>query len=471
MKSTERFALCAFLAVIAGCAHVVVQRSPSQAGPGNPAPATTIPTEYPILYQVQQNGAKLAPTTRQWMQSWLGLNLDAPTAQFPKFTGSTSVNLKIQTVSGKKGKAQHLGLFLATCDTGEPNTELAYFNLSAIVGWDLIFRPAARYELGPKARSTYLKMLTSALGGLTCPPPASPPAPSDNTDDADNATPLSCSQQGNAKNIEGWLQGDQPTNASPSGAPLKGCLKAEKDPNSQAADNLIDPDATKNFISVPDWTCAAGATCPPIQAGNSNGLPDLQHPIIAALQATNPMPTAGTNVVALSIPGANGAPANVFSGDLLELATEYSVIMTFDAVFQQGDRYSGGNIGITKINGVTHFYSMDNGGGELDGDQSSVLMNLAWFSRYDSKTLNALKDVSDFLNGTTKSYLGYTDPSLFVADLGFYFKQNITDDQEAVQDALQTLQRNLKLLFQKVDYDLAQHPGKVLLTPGYPKPQ
>lgn len=170
-----------------------------------------------------------------------------------------------------------------------------------------------------------------------------------------------------------------------SGTPLKGCVKAKKDDTNATLDEIANTHAAPN------------------------GAPNLQHPIMRLLQASAPQPVQGKTVTL----------KNGYVGDELELAREYSMIMLIDAVTQQWDRYSGGNVVIRKDDqGHAHFYATDNGGADIASSWSP--RNLSWFSRFDRSAVQKLTDIKQFLDAPATGYLGYTDPKVFVVDLGFY---------------------------------------------------
>jgi hypothetical protein len=170
-----------------------------------------------------------------------------------------------------------------------------------------------------------------------------------------------------------------------SGMPLKGCVKAKKDDTNATLDEIANTHAAPN------------------------GAPNQNHPIMRLLQASAPQPVQGKNITLKS----------GYVGDELQLAREYSVIMLIDAVTQQWDRYSGGNVIIRKDDqGHAHFYATDNGGADIASSWSA--RNLNWFSRFDRSAVQKLADIKRFLDAPATGYLGYTDPKVFVVDLGFY---------------------------------------------------
>jgi hypothetical protein len=342
---------------------------------------------YPILDALAGSGGALDGETVQWMKKWKGLDLEDPEKyQFTELSGSTSINVRFHT---KAATPKPLGTFVPRNGAANPNMEIAAFNLGAIVGWDRIYRPAARYELGAAASVAFKKLIDS--------------------------TSIKGSQRlANKKRILAAIA---------EGKPLKGAIKAKKHQSASALDSMSNPGA------------------------RPNGAPKPFHPIIAYLQAGNPFPAKGRQEVLK--PG--------YQGDAWELAREYSVIMTLDAVFQQWDRYSGGNVVIyNDKNAKAHFYATDNGGADFGRSPSWVERNLSWFSRYERTVITRLRQVHDFLLNPTSGYLGYSDANKFIIDLGLYFELT----PEAYVDYLR---RNIGLLLKKVDAVAARYGAAAYL--------
>jgi hypothetical protein len=193
------------------------------------------------------------------------------------------------------------------------------------------------------------------------------------------------------------------------GGPLKGYMKASN-PDGVAFDAIVNSHAAPN------------------------GAPVSNHPIIMDLQATNPKPKAGTSLTL----------AKGFTGDALELAREYSVIMTLDVVLGQFDRYSGGNIMvINDDSGRAHIYAVDSDGAELGSSPSWSVRGAGWFSRYDRKVIAQLNNMYAFLLKPSTGYLGYTNAEQLVTDLGLYFEL-------PPATYVERLKRNLNVLLDRV---------------------
>lgn len=208
----------------------------------------------------------------------------------------------------------------------------------------------------------------------------------------------------NAHNILGKM------NSNPSS--LLGCLK-EKSGDTYAADVL-----------------ANGTT------------PNSRHPLFADLQAKYPKPTNG-----------NYNLGNGYWTDRAKGAREYSILFTFDVIFGQWDRYSGGNITYKIVDGTKEvkLFSTDNGGADYWGNSVSWGQKQAgWFSRYDQTLINNLRVLDRFLSGEMKSLTvaafgkTYSDPRELMVDMGLY--SELTPDQY-----LRAFTRHLQLLLNKVD--------------------
>ena len=175
-----------------------------------------------------------------------------------------------------------------------------------------------------------------------------------------------------------------------------------------------------------------------------NGAPKSSHPIIASVQAGNPLPVKGKVEVLKT----------GYKGDAFELSREYSVLMTLDSIFQQWDRYSGGNVVIyNDKDGNAHFYATDNGGADVSKTTSWTERNLGWFSRYDRSVIAKLREVQKFLTNPASGYLGYTDPNQFIVDLGLYFELK-------PEVYVERIRRNLDLLLKRVQAVEAKHGSK-----------
>lgn len=337
----------------------------------------------PIIAKLQKLKQPLAKETDKWMKRWVGTDFEAPGFVYNQLGGTTQIYLKIRKVdptdlvNGYKA----YGTFVTGHGSSNPDTEIAYFNLAAILGHDDVIRPAIPYTLGKKAAQGF-KILLEKEFAL--------PAPlGDRRHDV------------RIPRLLDWLK-------TP---PLIGGLKAHKE------------DTYAEYKSIAD-----------IPPGAGRGGPLKNNPIIKALQATNAQPVAKKKVLLQT----------GYTGDLLQLAREYSNIMTLDVIFQQWDRYNNTNVGLAKdyLN-IAHFYITDNGGADMLDDLADINRNLSYFSRYDRKTIIKLKELYAFLVTPSKGFLGYKNAELFVVDLGLYSEKNPAE-------YVRLLKRNLQLLLNKV---------------------
>ena len=363
----------------------------------DPTASGYVVSGFPILDALEKSKAPLDKETLSWMKRWRGSDLDEPQFKFNELSGSTSINLKVdrEIDPSKADPAEPAdilkshGSFVPRNGAANPNTEIAYFNLAAILGWDRIYRPAIRYELGKRASGEFRRLIES--------------------------TP-----------IRGTLRLDNKKRilAAISAGAVPGALKAKKHDLNTSVDEMANTGAAPN------------------------GAPNAAHPIIMALQAGNPVPDK-TKILELKA----GYKNNTY-----DLAREYSVIMLLDAVFQQWDRYSGGNVVIFKgEDGVAHFYATDNGGADIARGTAWTERNLGWFSRYDRKTVEGLRKLHQFLDKPAENpYLGYTDPKQFVVDLGLYFELT-------PEIYVERLRRNLGLVMDRIAAVEKEYGNKAFL--------
>lgn len=329
-------------------------------------------SSYPLLERLEASGIALNSETRKWMDRWRGMDLeDESTYRFPELSGSTSVNLKVEKADPSDAKGwKGWGSFVPRNGAANPNTEVAAFHLAAILGYDALYRPAARYELGRGASAKFKALI--------------------------QRTPIRGTHRiQNRDNILREID---------AGRPLRGCVKAKKADGDLAIETL------------------------------GTGSPKMSHPVIAAIQASNPKPRAGETVQL----------ARNYTGDTLELAKQFSVMMMIDTVTQQWDRWSGGNVLIQKSKeGRVAFYGSDNGGAGLGPQPNWVEKNLSWFSRYDRQAVRKLEELNEFLKNPSRGFIGYTNAEQFVVDLG------LTTEATPAQ-YVQRLSRNIGLLLDRV---------------------
>lgn len=362
----------------------------SQHSPREPASAVTVVQNYPLLERVAATRALSAETVK-WMERWKGMDLeDTSLYQFPELSGSTSVNLKVERRDSTDPKgSKSLGTFVPRNGAGNPNTELAYFNLAVLMGVEEYFRPATRYELGPRAQEKFRQLINQAR--IT------------NKHRLENKAKILA--------------------AMATGQLLKGCMKAKK------LDSEIVYDEFVNY-RLP-----------------GNGGPRSEHPLYALVQATSRKPRAGQTI---------NLKSRVVA-DELEISRQLSILMTFDVIFQQWDRYSGGNFTLALgPSGKAQIYATDNGGAGITREPNRVERNLGYFSRYDKALIDKLAQLRQFLREPSRGYFNYTNAEEFVVDLGLYF-------EGSPRDYVDRLGRNIDLLLQRVEQNRAKYGNDIFL--------
>ncbi|NOT80202.1 MAG: hypothetical protein HOP07_14505 [Bacteriovoracaceae bacterium] len=225
----------------------------------------------------------LSKNTKKWMKRWKNVDLDdLSTFQFKELSGTTSVNLKIHKIDPTDPKGtKSYGTFLGLNDSGNPNTEIAYFQLAAILGVDHLYRPALRYYLGAKAQSEFKKLL------------------------------LSAEFSGKMRNLnKEFLLKEIAKNK-----PLEGALKAKKDESSIEFESAV---MTARF--------------------SKKLILNNKYPFLKALSANEAQPRKGEKNTILKD----------YIGDEFELSKEFSNQLILDVIFGQYDRFSGGNVVISK---------------------------------------------------------------------------------------------------------------------------
>lgn len=331
---------------------------------------------YNIYQQLKNEGREVSKQSSKWLKRYDGINLDDLSSfQFKEISGTTSINLKIQKIDSTDPKGyKAYGSFVPLNSSGNPNAEIAYFNLAMISGVDFMFRPTVRYELGPIASQEFKNIILST-------------------------TIKGEARTENKENILRRIEANQG---------LKGCLKAKKSEFAIGYDEIIKP--TTFF--------------------NRNGGIKTNHPLAKFIQAKNPQPSK-EKMLELK---------NKYTNTEYQLAREFSILLTFDVIFGQYDRFTGGNVVIElDENNLAHILASDNGGAEIFNSLPVAKINAKIFSRYDKKLIEQLKHLNRFLNGSEPKYLSYTNPEEFIVDLGLYFIKNPADYLKAIKANLSHL--------------------------------
>lgn len=186
---------------------------------------------------------------------------------------------------------------------------------------------------------------------------------------------------------------------------LKGCIKAKKSDFAIGYDEIIKPTTFFNRL----------------------GGMKANHPLAKLIQAKNAQPSKEKQLELKS----------KYSNSEFQLAREFSILLTFDAIFGQYDRFSGGNVVIELDDeNKAHILASDNGGAEITDSLPNAKANSKIFSRYDKKLIEKLKTLNRFLKGEEVTFLNYTNPEEFVVDLGLYFIKNPSEYVKALKSNL-----------------------------------
>jgi hypothetical protein len=145
------------------------------------------------------------------------------------------------------------------------------------------------------------------------------------------------------------------------------------------------------------------------EAINGNGpminttlvLPGSRSTVASLLQCNGPRPSPAVTV------SFNGGTNTEY-----EAARELSAILLIDALTQQWDRFSGGNLQTITKNGRSMFVSIDNGG--TWGGTRATLRNLSMVSRFDRGVAQQILDMDDFFT-TRRPYKGLRNDAEFVS--------------------------------------------------------
>ena len=155
-------------------------------------------------------------------------------------------------------------------------------------------------------------------------------------------------------------------------------------------------------------------------------LPGSSNTISSMLQCNGPRPSAYTRV------SFNGGSNTEF-----EIARELSSIALIDALTQQYDRYTGGNIQTVNRGGRVTFVAYDNGG--TWGGTGWTKKNLAMITRFDSGVANQILAMDDFFRSRIP-YLGLRSEREFAT--AFDFAQSPKD--------LSNFKQSLKLVAEHI---------------------
>lgn len=100
----------------------------------------------------------------------------------------------------------------------------------------------------------------------------------------------------------------------------------------------------------------------------------------------------------------------------MELVRQLSTIFLIDALTQQWDRFSGGNLQYVVRGGKADFVAFDNGGTWGGTKWTQKYLNIV--TRFDKRVAQEFLDLNAFVNQGSGSYLGMTQESELMAVLG-----------------------------------------------------
>lgn len=142
-------------------------------------------------------------------------------------------------------------------------------------------------------------------------------------------------------------------------------------------------------------------------AGGPNGLFNEASPFASYLQAQGARPD--DRVITLG-----RYPVNE-----LEAARTLSTIFVIDALTEQWDRFSGGNISVVKDGALYRLVAYDNGGAGIGGWGSGYQARyLRWTTRFDREVVEQVLAMDDFMAGRTSSFVGFRNQAEFLKVLG-----------------------------------------------------
>ena len=159
----------------------------------------------------------------------------------------------------------------------------------------------------------------------------------------------------------------------------------------------------------------------------SGNAPKSSHAVVRALQAGNSWPS---KTELLSFKGASARTSDI--------AAAYGVVVMFDALFGQWDRYSGGNVTMAIDGKSFYVYTADNGGAS-PSSSSWASKNISRFSRFPREVVEGFNELEAFLEGRSDSFAGYKDPNAFVRSIGLVYDYSADSYR-------QQLLKNLKVI-------------------------
>lgn len=159
-------------------------------------------------------------------------------------------------------------------------------------------------------------------------------------------------------------------------------------------------------------------------------------PFASFLKCQGPQPSAGVTVT-----------MNEGTTSELLAAQELSSILLIDALTQQWDRFSGGNLQTTTVNGSVQFVAFDNGG--TWGGPKWTQRSLGMVSRFDRKVVREILDMNMFVNEGAGSYRGFRTEQELIAAFGIeHFPRYYANFKQSLALVAQHLRKNADCYFQ-----------------------
>lgn len=281
-----------------------------------------------------------------------GVDLNGSETTFSMTKSGTSC-YAVVSVNG-----QPVGAFLPHNSATNPNTEAAYGALAYMLGYEAHFQLGIPVKLNEGGVRKFSNLIESRISTMA---------------------------QARLKNCQN-LKAKIAQNPSS----LVGVYKFWNGPKPEGIESMANPSAA------------------------GNGAPNFGHPVMKALQATNPWPSPSDWILL--------KPNSKYKARVDILAAQHGVTMLFDALFAQWDRYSGGNVTVAldSQNQMFYMFTADNGGATPSSSKWTE-KHLRWVSRYPLSLVNRFAELELFLLGRRPEFLGFNRPHDFIVGLGLVY--------------------------------------------------
>lgn len=136
---------------------------------------------------------------------------------------------------------------------------------------------------------------------------------------------------------------------------------------------------------------------------------NTKHPIAIGINATNPIPKSNVTVKFKS---------SSLAGNQLTLTKELSTLLIIDALTNQFDRFSGGNLEAQEgADGQAHLVFNDNGGARFEGSKFSE-QNRKYITRFERTVAERVVALDRFLQHQSPTLLNFNSPEELMNALG-----------------------------------------------------